>query len=311
MTRVRRFAVLGAVWIAGVGCPYAPDSDDTGEPTTETTSQTTSQTPTGGGGCVDAFFDCDDTQHCWAVDCVAGMCVYEIDAFYENDFGTPGDCKEFACDSEGKPVEVASQTDAPPDDKVCTEDRCDPEPVYEPLPPNSDCSDYFENVDAYCHPGGTCQYCKYVPPDGCDPDKGAEPNDTQETAYSLGTIDDADLFEGYVQCDVLADDEDVDWFVFKGTDDLLGATDPAPRLYTDGAPARVCMFFECDSGTTSIDCGDATPEQAPGGQKGCCDAEAVAPGVGCTNPFALGGQVWIRVDQGPAMCTSYELRYNF
>ncbi|HEY0133208.1 MAG TPA: hypothetical protein VGB85_03985 [Nannocystis sp.] len=272
-------------------------------------------TPTGGPACVNQF-DCPRLGVCEAVDCVDGECIYG-DALVDDDpfddvepEGPSGDCKRMTCTAKGEMTEVDDPNDAPEGENLCSLGTCDPGPKQQPAAPNEDCSGLLDSAPSYCWPDTSCHFCEYVAPNECDAD-GDEPSETQETARDLGEVDDADLFEKYVRCATLGSASDVDWFKFHGSDSLLGVIDPMRSLYDAGGGARLCVFFACDTGGTEVACAQGEPDTAPGGQPGCCGAGQVVPTLTCADNYNYSADVWLRVDQGPAACTPYELRYNF
>lgn len=215
---------------------------------------------------------------------------------------TPGDCERFVCEG-GEIVAIGDASDVPNDGNDCTDDACvDGVPTNTQLPVNTACGGGF------CHDDAVCRACKQVS-DACE-DAGPEPHENQETAFSLGSITDADA-TGSFQCGVLKGGNDVDWYTFFGKDALLNQVDPSRSLYVQGGAAQICVYFECTEGTTQLGCNGATSATAPLGQEGCCGTGTIKPSLNCTG-LDDSARVWIKVDNTQDLaCVPYQLDYHF
>jgi hypothetical protein len=219
---------------------------------------------------------------------------------------TAGDCKLTSCDA-GEIVYVADDLDLPDDTIECTQDTCDSgTPAFPPKPVNSFCGD---DGTFFCHSDATCQPCQEVDAD-CTDTSNTEPNNSQLTAYNLGSISDADSSGGYI-CPILKGGADVDWFHYSGNDVFLNVVDPS-RTVTAELNARLCVYLDCDSGTTSVGCdADDVDDVAPGGQEGCCGVGSVSPNLNCSG-IDDSAHVWIKVENvDMQMCVPYQLDYHF
>ncbi len=249
----------------------------------------------------------NDANVCTNDTCMAGVPTYvPIAAGTLVDNGTPGDCTSAQCDGMGNMVMAPNNSDAPTDDAVCTIDTCNAgTPVHTPKPTGTSCG----SNNAVCHPDGRCDSC---PDPGLNcPDNGfGEPNESQATANNLGTISDADN-AGQSFCAVLSGTNDVDWFTYKGSDQLFSEVDPFQSI-SNGTKGRFCAFYKCSSGSTTLMClGNSTPETAPDGQSGCCS----------TNPFSVSlecgsvnddAQVWFRIDNPDVeACVPYQVTFHY
>jgi hypothetical protein len=218
----------------------------------------------------------------------------------------PGDCQRFVCDG-GDAVTMLDAADVPNDGNDCTEDTCEEGvPTNTPKAMHTACG---PGLAQFCHTDAGCRPCKQVT-DACE-DYGAEPHDNQETAQNLGTISDADD-DGSFACGTIKGTNDIDWYTFAGDDAFLNYVDPERSLVTqNGGGGRVCVYLQCNNGSTSIDCGGATADTAPLGQKGCCSATSVAPKLNCSG-LDDSAKIWIRVDTPQALaCVPYQLDYHF
>lgn len=218
----------------------------------------------------------------------------------------PGDCQRYVCDA-GDVVTMLDASDVPDDANDCTDDTCEgATPVNTPEPMHTACG---PGLSQFCHTDAACRPCKQVT-DACE-DYGAEPHDNQETALNLGTISDNDG-DGSFACGTIKGANDVDWFTFAGDDAFLNYVDPVRSLVAqNGGGGRVCVYLQCNSGGTSINCGSATDDIAPLGQKGCCSASSVAPKLNCGG-LDDSARIWIRVDTPQNLaCVPYQLDYHF
>lgn len=249
----------------------------------------------------------NDMNGCTNDLCVQGMPTHSpVAAGTLVDNGVAGDCQGAQCDGMGNMVIGPNNADAPSDAAVCTVDACNAGvPVHTPKATGTSCG----NGGAVCHPDGRCDAC--TDPGANCPDNGfGEPNDSQATANDFGTVSDADS-AGKNFCAVLSGPNDVDWFTYHGSDDLFSEVDPFQTI-SNGTAGRLCVFFKCDSGTTTIGCsGGSTAATAPGGQSGCCATAPFPVTLECSsvNDHA---QVWLRVDNPNAnACVPYQLSFHY
>lgn len=242
-------------------------------------------------------------------DCVAPVCEDGALKWVPADdppADTAGDCKKTACDA-GEVVFVADDLDLPDDTVECTQDTCAAgEPEFVPKPTNTFCG---PGGSMFCHDDAECRACKQVD-ETCEDESNTEANDTQATAHDIGNISDNDSTGGFL-CPVLDGPGDVDWYTFTGDDVFPYVVDPT-RVVTAGMNARLCVYFQCLSGTTSVTCNaDEDPDMAPGGQKGCCGTGNVSPGLNCSG-LDDAAEVWMKVENVDMLeCVGYQLDYHF
>ncbi len=117
---------------------------------------------------------------------------------------------------------------------------------------------------------------------------------------------------------------DVDWFNFTASDKSFCTIKPAVWLTNLAADYDVCMYYQCNNGTTgsgSLDCAAGTKvSNGPNGSWGCCSTAA-----GTTSEYARinpscsflgtgddGGKVWIDVTpkSNASMCGGYILQWT-
>lgn len=310
-----------------------PEPPTSGTTSTPTTGEPTTTSPTTG-----APAECQTAADCQAPTCQAPTCEAGSCGTTNLAEGTPvddlpGDCRATVCDGGGGTKEIPTDDpppqapgdcklvgclqgqveytpaddDLPNDDNDCTIDTCMAgEPVFSAKPMHSPCGPMGAS---FCHSDASCQACKEVT-EACE-DYGAEPHETQATAHSLGEITDADA-NGSFACGTIQGGGDVDWFTFTGVDAFLNMVDPSRTLVAENDAGRLCVYMQCDNGTTSVTCGaNDTPDTAPLGQKGCCGLGTVSPGLNCTG-LDDSAKVWIKVDNPEMLaCVPYRLDYHF
>lgn len=261
----------------------------------------------GAGGMKDLPIDdppADTPDDCQAPTCQDGAIKLVPDDDPPAD--TPGDCKKTSCEA-GEVVFVADDVDLPDDTIECTADTCDNgEPAFVPKPINTFCG---EGGSMFCHSDTDCEVCKQVT-DACEDETNTEDNETQMTAHDLGDISDNDSTGGTL-CPVLDGPDDVDWYTFTGDDVFPYVVDPT-RVVTADMNTRLCVYFACINGTTSVSCnGDEVADTAPGGQKGCCGMGNVSPGLNCSG-LDDAANVWLKVENVDMLaCVGYQLDYHF
>jgi hypothetical protein len=155
--------------------------------------------------------------------------------------------------------------------------------------------------------------------DGQDGDDGSlvcagdmyEPNDTQVTAYPLGSIDECDT-SGSTLTAVSSGSGDVDWYEYSGTSTLSCTADPTATI--DAAGLEVCIFVICASGTTTISsCTNGSPSMSAAGTPGCCTTSttSMTAQMSCSSTTNA-ANVYMRVQQPSSnLCIPYDLAYHF
>lgn len=141
----------------------------------------------------------------------------------------------------------------------------------------------------------------------CDDGPG-EPNDTIDEAFDLGSIEDCDD-QSKVVLAVLADQNDVDWYRYAGSDAFGCVVDPTRGLSATGT-LRLCAFFECANGGPAVDCPDGTTQATAGALPGCCGDAAFAAGLDCSGSDDA-ANVYIRVDHAGDTCEPYMITYHY
>ena len=112
--------------------------------------------------------------------------------------------------------------------------------------------------------------------------------------------------------------DDVDWYSFHIEDELLADIDP--RVALAGRPVDVpwqlCVYYDCDSDTNSVECPDGTTVDNVDGLAGCCitstDASRfINPTVSCSG-IDDSGTVYARVSREgeTAFCDGYTLTWG-
>ncbi len=163
-----------------------------------------------------------------------------------------------------------------------------------------------------CESGLDCVEGLCVEPVLCEDDEWGEIL-TEDTAHFLGEIDDDDDNGGTVM-GVLTGPDDVDWFRYDGTDEILSVVDPL-RTIVSSAPVRFCKFANCPDGLgeTEFPCEDgAVATTSPDGRPGCCAESLIhVPDANCSGTIDDDMAIWIRVDQPEDACVTYAFDYHF
>jgi hypothetical protein len=138
-----------------------------------------------------------------------------------------------------------------------------------------------------------------------------EPNDTEVTAYPLGSIDECDT-SGSTLTAVSSGTGDVDWYEYSGTSTLTCTADPTATI--DAAGLEVCIFVICAEGTTTIaSCTNGSPSMSAAGTPGCCTTSttSMTAQMACSSTTNA-ANVYMRVQQPSSnMCVPYDLAYHF
>ena len=138
-----------------------------------------------------------------------------------------------------------------------------------------------------------------------------EPNDTEVTAYPLGSIDECDT-SGSTLTAVSSGTADVDWYEYSGTSTLTCTADPTATI--DAAGLELCIFVICAEGTTTISsCTNGSPSTSAAGTPGCCTTSttSMTAQMSCSSTTNA-ANVYMRVQQlSSNMCVPYDLAYHF
>lgn len=149
-----------------------------------------------------------------------------------------------------------------------------------------------------------------IPPLMCTGDM-YEPNDTEVTAYPLGTIDECDT-SGSTLGAVASGMGDVDWYEYSGTSTLTCTADPTVTVDATGLEA--CIFVICAEGTTTLSsCTNGSPATSAAGTPGCCTTgtASMTAQMSCSST-TNDANVYMRVTQPSSdTCIPYDLAYHF
>jgi len=137
-----------------------------------------------------------------------------------------------------------------------------------------------------------------------------EPNDSEQQATDMGTIDDCNG-SGFGFAGVLANN-DVDWFSYDGQDTFGCSVDPS-RSITADAQARVCKYFDCGSADEDVTCSANTQaDTSPSGRPGCCGQTVVEPTINCLGTSSDDATVYLRIDKPSGFsCVSYSVDLHY
>lgn len=106
---------------------------------------------------------------------------------------------------------------------------------------------------------------------------------------------------------------DVDYYAFDGVDlgDKCPQSDGTIAIVDSQEPLEVCLFFACDAGAVSVNCGADDDATSPDGLPGCCGIGNVEPDQFCTG-IDNNGSVELRVGGLEAnACVEYSVAYRF
>lgn len=252
---------------------------------------------------------CPDPGFCGEATCTNGVC--EI-TFYPAgttvDDSTSGDCRALECDGQGNGTSIVDDSDLVEDGYGCTVESCnDGSLLVDEITVGDSCSGV--SAGAICHADGRCDTCTT----DCSTSTSDGFADSQDSAHSLGSITDDDD-DGDSFCETLGGPDDVDWYVFHGTDARFSYVNP--EAYVDrGSEVRVCTYASCDVGRTAFVCPDGTmPDISPEGDEGCCSERGygAALDLNCYGTDNDDATVWIKVENlyGDD-CSVYELSYHY
>ena len=142
---------------------------------------------------------------------------------------------------------------------------------------------------------------------GSCPDTSDEPNNSEEQASKVGTLDDCDEV-GLSVKGVLAGN-DVDWYTYDGQDKFLCVVEPS-RTITSSAQVRLCKFFDCKGVKVTCPAG-TTADMSPNGHPGCCSVNGFAVTPTCSG-LSDDATVYLRVDKPPSFpCVQYDLSFHY
>ncbi|MBV1860223.1 MAG: hypothetical protein KUG77_17550 [Nannocystaceae bacterium] len=151
---------------------------------------------------------------------------------------------------------------------------------------------------------GTC-----FNPAGCQgKQQDTEPNETEGAAQGLGSVNCGELAEVSGSSEV----DDVDFY----TVDLVDLGEDCPNsdgtisIVTAEEDLEVCMFFACDAGAVSVNCGADSDATSEDGLAGCCGTNSVEPDFFCSG-VTNASEVRLRVAGLEAnACVDYALAYR-
>lgn len=142
-----------------------------------------------------------------------------------------------------------------------------------------------------------------------------EPNDTAATAYAFGPIGCSDSSPGKIY-GVLADEGDVDWFVYDGQDEISCQVNPTVGVSVSAGIARVCAYFAC-VGSADTDLGacplGTSTDQSADGWPGCCGTTDFTVDLNCTGTINDESLVYLRVDDPThgSTCAPYTVTFHY
>jgi len=176
-------------------------------------------------------------------------------------------------------------------------------PVCEPGTANCPCDGEACEGDLVCT-DGTC-----FNPSGCQgKQQDTEPNETEDTAQGLGSVNCGALSE----LDGSSEVDDVDFYTVDVVD--LGEdcpnSDGTIAIVTAAEDLEVCMFFACEAGAASVNCGADTDATSDDGLAGCCGTSSVEPDFFCSG-VNNDSEVRLRVGGLEVnACVDYALAYR-
>ncbi len=175
--------------------------------------------------------------------------------------------------------------------------------VCEPGTANCPCDGDACDGELVCT-DGTC-----FNPAGCQGEQqDTEPNETEGAAQGLGSVNCGELAE----VDGSSEVDDVDFYTVDLVD--LGAecpnSDGTISIVTAAEDLEVCMFFACEAGAASVNCGADTDVTSDDGLAGCCGTNSVEPDFFCSG-VNNDAEVRLRVGGLEAnACVDYALAYR-
>jgi hypothetical protein len=177
-------------------------------------------------------------------------------------------------------------------------------PTTPPTPPPSQ-----PTTDPQAQPDGGASPAPDAAP-ACQ-DTTPEPGADEGAPLALAAIDDCDKSVASLR-GVVAGQFDVDTYKFRGNDTYLCRM--APKAVMSAPGVRLCMFVQCQAGTTNIaSCTTGAPATSKTGLKGCC---VDGPGevnidFDCNGSLDDAADFYMRVDQPNAnLCVPYTVTYS-
>ncbi len=175
--------------------------------------------------------------------------------------------------------------------------------ICEPGAANCTCDGDLCEGELVCT-DGTC-----FNPAGCQgKQQDTEPNETEGAAQALGSTNCGALAEVLGSSEV----DDVDFY----TVDLVDLGEDCPNsdgtisIVTAEEDLEVCMFFACEAGAASVNCGGDTDVTSADGLQGCCGTNSVEPNFFCSG-VNNDAEVRLRVGGLEAnACVDYALAYR-
>jgi len=130
-------------------------------------------------------------------------------------------------------------------------------------------------------------------------------NDTQDTAHSLGNIDDCD--DEMSLNGIIASPTDEDWYSFAGGDGWCNAILKS-SINIEGI---LCAFVVCaeDPGETEVSCDTGQPATSESGYNGCC-GKTLEVSTDCSG-VTDNVNVYLKISSDELQCVPYVLKYEF
>lgn len=160
------------------------------------------------------------------------------------------------------------------------------------------CEGDLECVEGVCFVPGGCQ--------GKQLD--VEPNEDEDAAQVVPGVNCGAL----AQIEGSSEPDDIDWFSVELTD--LGEdcpdSDGTIAIVNADEDLEVCMYFSCNAGAASVNCGPSSDSTSPEGLAGCCGTNSVEPDFFCSGVNS-DSEVRISVGGlGSNVCVDYAVAYR-
>jgi hypothetical protein len=144
-----------------------------------------------------------------------------------------------------------------------------------------------------------------------------ESNQSEDTAFKLKAeaISDCDGAGDSVS-GTIAGADDIDWFFYEGNDQMGCVVNPTRGMSTAFSGLRLCVFFQCLNGTTTLTCpSSTTAATSPHNRIGCCGSAGFeVEDLECSGTWDEHVYVYMRVDDPAATaetCSDYVLSYHY
>jgi hypothetical protein len=142
----------------------------------------------------------------------------------------------------------------------------------------------------------------------CDWDLVVDGYESENTAFLLPEMTDCDATGVGFLGEIHDGAPEIDYFVYHFTDEPGCVVDPSVDLQSDW-DCEICIFAECDLGTTMVTCPIGTPATSPLGRQGCCVTTDLSPilsiEIDCQGAPDSSGHIWTRVDTLEQQCVPY------